>query len=192
MKLERVLPFAKSILARTVTQGDIAIDATIGNGHDTVFLAELVGESGHVYGFDIQDDAINATSSRLSDHSFTERVTLFKVSHEHAADCLPKGISGRVASAIFNLGYLPGGDKEIITKPESTIQAIEQLFSLMKQGGVIILVIYHGHPGGKIERDAIMEYACQLDQKKAHVLKYQFLNQKNSAPFIIAIEKMQA
>ncbi|MDR0137946.1 class I SAM-dependent methyltransferase [Metabacillus idriensis] len=192
MKLERVLPFAKSILSKAVTEGDIAIDATIGNGHDTVFLAELVGETGHVYGFDIQDDAIHATSARLSEHSLTDRVTLFKESHEKADDCLPAAVSGNIASAIFNLGYLPGGDKEIVTKPESTIGAIEQLFSMMKQGGVIILVIYHGHPGGKMERDALLEYAGKLDQKKAHVLQYQFLNQKNSAPFVIAIEKMQA
>lgn len=191
MKLERVLPFSKTLLKMAIEQGDIAIDATIGNGHDTVYLAELVGENGHVYGFDIQDDAIKATASRLSENGLSGRVTLFKESHENAAACLPESAVGNAAAAIFNLGYLPGGDKEVVTKPQSTIHAIEQLFNVMKPGGIIVLVIYHGHPGGKQERDAVLEYVQQLDQKQAHVLQYQFLNQKNSAPFIVAIEKMQ-
>lgn len=191
MKLERVLPFSKTLLKMAIEHGDLAIDATIGNGHDTVFLAELVGENGHVYGFDIQADAIKATASRLSANGLSGRVTLFKESHENADACLPESAAGNTAAAIFNLGYLPGGDKEIFTKPQSTIQAIEQLFDLMKTGGIIILVIYHGHPAGKQERDAVLEYVQHLDQKQAHVLQYQFLNQKNSAPFLIAIEKMQ-
>lgn len=190
MKLERVLPFSRTLMKMAIKHGDVAIDATIGNGHDTVFLAELVGENGHVYGFDIQEDAMEATASRLSKNGLSDRVTLFKESHENAAACLPESAVGNASAAIFNLGYLPGGDKEIVTKPQSTIHAIEQLFKVMKMGGIIVLVIYYGHRGGEIERDAVVEYVRQLDQKQAHVLQYQFLNQKNSAPFIIAIEKM--
>lgn len=187
MKLERILPFARTLLEKAVQPGDIAVDATIGNGHDTVFLANLVGETGHVYGFDIQEAAIEKTKQRLQEKGLERRTTLFLKGHEFAAECLPP--STEIAGAIFNLGYLPGGDKTIVTTPETTISAVEQIFSMLKQEGIMILVIYHGHPEGAIERDHLMKFAHQLDQMQAHVLKYQFINQQNHPPFIIAIEK---
>lgn len=192
MTLERVLTFAKTLLSRAAAEGDIAIDATIGNGHDTVFLAELVGESGHVYGFDIQEEAVRATSERILQAGYADRVTLFKESHENLADFIPEKWHGKAAGAIFNLGYLPGGDKSIVTRPDSTLKAVEQLLSVLKKGGIMILVIYHGHEEGKAERDAVLDFVQKIPQKEAHVLKYQFMNQKNDAPFIVAIEKMKA
>ncbi len=96
-----------------------------------------------------------------------------------------------VAAAIFNLGYLPGSNHDIITRPHTTIQAIENILKLLKVGGLIVLVIYHGHPGGKEERDKVIDYVSQLPQKYVHVLKYAFLNQQNDPPFVIALEKMK-
>lgn len=189
MTLMNILPFARFLLERAVTEGDLAIDATVGNGHDTVYLAELVGDSGHVFGFDIQPEAIAATTARLSEHGLHDRVTLFQQSHSELLTALPSDVYGRIAGAVFNLGYLPGGDKQIVTQPESTIQAVEQLLSIMKPGGVIVLVVYHGHPEGKIERDALLDYVRSLDQQHTHVLKYEFLNRRNDPPFIIALEK---
>jgi hypothetical protein len=87
------------------------------------------------------------------------------------------------------LGYLPGSDKSVVTKPETTISAIQQLLEIMVPEGIIILVIYHGHTEGAIERDALMSYCQDIDQKKAHVLQYRFMNQQNNPPFIVAIEK---
>ena len=98
-------------------------------------------------------------------------------------------IIGNVDAAIFNLGYLPKGDKSIVTKPETTIQAIESIFKLLSTEGIIVLVIYHGHEEGQIERDELLKYLENFDQSKAHILKYQFINQVNHAPFICAIEK---
>lgn len=189
MTLMNILPFARFLLERAVTEGDLAIDATVGNGHDTVYLAELVGDSGHVFGFDIQPEAIAATTARLSEQGLRDRVTLFQQSHSELLTALPSDVYGRIAGAVFNLGYLPGGDKQIVTQPESTIQAVEQLLSIMKPGGVIVLVVYHGHPEGKIERDALLDYVRSLDQQHTHVLKYEFLNRRNDPPFIIALEK---
>ncbi|WP_456277926.1 class I SAM-dependent methyltransferase [Bacillus sp. AK128] len=186
MKLERILPFARTLLTKVIEPGDLAIDATVGNGHDTVFLAELVGEVGHVYGFDIQSEAISQTQARLQKHSLQNRVTLFRQGHEHISKLIP---ANPVSGAIFNLGYLPGGDKEIVTTPNTTISAIEQILTLLKPEGIIVLVIYHGHPEGQTERDQLLEYVSNIDQMKAHVLQYQFLNQQNHPPFIIAIEK---
>ncbi|OQP06457.1 rRNA methyltransferase [Geobacillus sp. 46C-IIa] len=191
MTLMNILPFARFLLAGAVTEGSLAIDATVGNGHDTVYLAERVGDRGHVFGFDIQPEAIGATAARLAERGLHGRVTLFQQSHSELLTALPRDVHGRIAGAVFNLGYLPGGDKQIVTKPESTIQAVEQLLSVMKPGGVIVLVVYHGHPEGKIERDALLDYVRSLDQQHVHVLKYEFLNRRNDPPFIIALEKRQ-
>ncbi|AMX82546.1 rRNA methyltransferase [Geobacillus subterraneus] len=192
MTLMNILPFARFLLAGAVTEGDLAIDATVGNGHDTVYLAERVGDRGHVFGFDIQAEAIAAAAARLAERGLHGRVTLFQQSHSELLTALPCDVHGRIAGAVFNLGYLPGGDKQIVTKPESTIQAVEQLLSVMKPGGVIVLVVYHGHPEGKIERDALLDYVRSLDQQHVHVLKYEFLNRRNDPPFILALEKRQA
>ncbi|SOC36645.1 class I SAM-dependent methyltransferase [Ureibacillus acetophenoni] len=185
MKLQRVLQYAKFLLTESIEKGEVVVDATAGNGHDTLFLAELVGENGHVYSFDIQQDAVNATINRLKESGLENRATVILDGHQHVT----KYFSGEIAGAVFNLGYLPGANHEIITKGETTIQAIEGLLNLLKVNGMIVLVIYHGHEGGKAERDAVLNYVSNLPQKYVQVLKYEFLNQKNDPPFIVAIEK---
>jgi predicted methyltransferase len=189
MKLDPVLSFAKNLLDKAVKNGDIAVDATLGNGYDTVFLAELVGEQGEVYGFDVQDEAVIATKDRICQHGLSDRVALFHCGHEHILEMVPRTCHGKVAGAIFNLGYLPGGDKTIVTKPKTTIAAIGQLLEIMKPEGIIVIVIYDGHPGGAEERDSLLQFFQKIDQKAAHVLQYQFINQKNNPPFLVAIEK---
>ena len=187
MKLDRILPFARLLLEKAVKPGDIAIDCTMGNGHDTVFLANLTGPDGHVYSFDIQQSAVLKTKERLLSTGLDERVTLVHAGHERLQEFVhpDKPVTG----AIFNLGYLPGGDKEIITTAPTTIQAVLQLLDIMEPEGIIVLVIYHGHPGGDIERDELIKFVSELSQDTAHVLEYRFMNQKNNPPFIIAIEK---
>ncbi|WP_442595610.1 class I SAM-dependent methyltransferase [Neobacillus sp. D3-1R] len=189
MKLERVLQFAKTLIEKTVVPGDIVVDATLGNGHDTLFLANLVGDEGKVYGFDIQEQAVLNSQARLEEHHVVHRAVLFQEGHEKLQQFIPLFEHGKIKAAIFNLGYLPGSDKAIVTKPDTTILAIEQLLNMMTPEAIIVLVIYHGHPEGAIEKDQLMEYVKQLDQKEARVLLYQFLNQQNDPPFIVAIEK---
>lgn len=190
MKLDKILPFAKNLLKKAVQPGDIVIDATVGNGYDTVFLAELIKESGHVYGFDIQEEAIFTSQQRLVKHCLSDRATIFHSGHEHLSKLIPDIYHGKVTGAIFNLGYLPGSDKTIVTQPETTISAMQQLLEIMAPEGIIVLVIYHGHKGGAEERDSLLNYCQQIDQKTAHVLQYQFINQQNHPAFIIAIEKI--
>jgi tRNA A58 N-methylase Trm61 len=189
MKLKRVLQFAKTLMEKSISDGDIAVDATLGNGYDTLFLAKLVGESGKVYGFDVQEQAIKNSKSLLLEHGLEKRTELFRKGHEHLIESIPISYHGNVKAAIFNLGYLPGSDKSIVTMPETTIAAIEQLLEILSPEGLIVLVIYHGHPKGQTERDELMKYVQSIDQKLARVLLYQFLNQKNHPPFIVAIEK---
>lgn len=187
MKLERVLQFAQTLLKDTITEGEIAVDATAGNGHDTLFLAQLVGDDGFVYAFDVQKQAVDATLHRLLDHALEHRALVMHTGHENIA----KHITKPVAGAIFNLGYLPGGDHTIVTQSNTTVTAIDSLLKLLKVGGMIVLVVYHGHEGGKEERDEVIRFVSDLPQKNVHVLRYEFINQKNDPPFIIALEKVK-
>ncbi|MFB7139127.1 class I SAM-dependent methyltransferase [Gottfriedia sp. NPDC056225] len=189
MILERILPYARKLLQSALKEGDITVDATVGNGHDTVFLAKIVGENGHVYGFDIQDVAIQKTTERIANENVSKQVTLVQRSHADVKDVIPVSLHGKLKGAIFNLGYLPGSDKKIVTVPASTISAIEQLIEIMAPEGIVVVVIYHGHEGGDIEKDALMNFAQNIPQDLAHVLTYRFLNQANNPPFILAIEK---
>jgi len=184
MKLLRVLPSAMQLLAETVLPGEIVVDATAGNGYDSLFLAEHVGEQGHVYSFDIQQAALTSTAKRLGE--LTNRVSLILDSHENVDQYVTKEIAG----AMFNLGYLPSGeDLSIVTQPESTIKAIHKLLNMLKVGGIISIVVYNGHVGAANERKALLNYVHSLEQSDVQVIKYEQINQQNDPPFLIAIEK---
>ncbi|MBA3927439.1 tRNA (mnm(5)s(2)U34)-methyltransferase [Listeria rustica] len=187
MNLKSILPFSHDLLTRLILPGDTVVDATIGNGHDTAFLANLVGVNGHVFGFDIQQEAIEATTQLLTEKHVADQATLLRESHANMIELLPQ--QTEIKAAIFNLGYLPGGDKTITTLADSTIKAIEAALSLLTIGGIVILVIYHGHPEGQTEKSAVLRYTEALPQEQFHVLEYRFINQRNNPPFVIAIEK---
>ncbi|GLB46718.1 rRNA methyltransferase [Philodulcilactobacillus myokoensis] len=186
MKLNSSLKFSHYLLENNINYGDTAIDATVGNGNDTLFLSKLVGKTGHVYGFDIQKLAINNTKNKLQSHKKENCVTLFQTSHDQIFKLLGQK---QIKAAIFNLGYLPGGNKKIITHANTTIKAIQACLKLLKTNGMVILVIYYGHPGGIDEKNHIESFTSHLDQKKYNVLKYQFINQVNEPPILIAIQK---
>lgn len=182
MTLQRVLPFTKNLLQQVVSAGDFAVDATAGNGHDTLFLAQLTGPSGKVYAFDIQRQAIEATRLRVADYS---NVELFQASHAEISTHMHEPIS----AAVFNLGYLPKGDHSIITQSDSTVQAIQQCLELLKENGLVLIVVYSGHEGGSKERDAVLDFVCALPQASYDAIRYELINQRHSPPFLIAIEK---
>src|SRR5699024_11143659 len=109
--------------------------------------------------------------------------------HANFAEHLPSCTKENIVAIIFNLGYLPKSDEKIITQPASTKKAITQLLPYVKTGGRIVLVIYHGHVGGEIENDAVLKGAAELDQQQDQVLQYQFINQQNTPPVVVAIER---
>ncbi|GAY72757.1 tRNA (mnm(5)s(2)U34)-methyltransferase [Lentilactobacillus kosonis] len=171
-----------------VNPGDHVIDATMGNGHDTLFLSQLVHTTGHVSAFDIQPTAIKSTAQLLSDNQiFDDNYTLYQVSHSKISEVIPK--EHKIKAAIFNLGYLPGGDKTIITHHETSIPAIKQCLNLLETHGLVIVVLYYGHPGGEDEKKAIIDFAQSLDQHEFNVLQYQFINQIQAPPICLAFEK---
>ncbi|QKY69750.1 class I SAM-dependent methyltransferase [Lentibacillus sp. CBA3610] len=183
-----IINYSHYLMEEVVNKGDTVIDATCGNGHDTLFLSRHVGENGHVFAFDIQNQAITNTKARLAQNGLTN-ATIIKDSHSNFIHHMPVDKLTRLGGAIFNLGYLPGSDKSVVTQSETTILAIEGILSHIKQNGIVVLVVYHGHEGGDQEREQLMRYARLLNQELYHVLYYGFINQKNDPPFILAIQK---
>ena len=183
--MKRIIPYAHGLLQEVVQDGDVAIDATCGNGHDTLLLSRLVGINGEVHSFDIQEQAITNTSQLLKENDVTN-VQLHLDGHENVDKYLH---DKAIRAAIFNLGYLPGEDHSIITKPETTIEAIQKIQDRLVTGGRIVLVIYHGHEGGREEKESVVSYCEALDQKHFEVTRYEFINQINLPPFVVAIEK---
>lgn len=186
MSLLRILPFAHQLLQSHLHTGDIAVDGTMGNGNDTLLLAQLVGDTGRVYAFDIQETALTATAQKLQQANLTHRVSLLHTGHQHIAQHVPQG----VAVAVYNFGYLPRGDHSITTLPETSLMAVQATLNLLRQQGLLVLVLYHGHEMGKHESRALVDWAMALPQGEFRVLRYEFINQQNCPPFIIAIEKL--
>ena len=186
--IKGILQYAHHLLEETVEKGETVIDATCGNGNDTLFLSKLAGSSGHVFAFDIQEQAIASTKQILTEHECTN-VTLIHDSHSFIEKYIPNELHGKIGGAIFNLGYLPKSDKSVITKSDSTITAIAAILSCLKKDGLIVIAVYHGHEGGKEEKDSVLEYVRGLNQKEFNVLQYHFINQKNSPPFLLAVQK---
>jgi len=133
-----------------------------GNGHDTAFLAQHTGDSGHVYAFDIQHQAIENTQRRLQQLELDQRVTLIKDSHEHFLTHLPVSYQGQISVIMFNLGYLPGSDKNCITRTASTLKALNQSLHLLNAGGALSVMLYPGHAGGQEETDAVLGWGSKL------------------------------
>ena len=148
---------AHELVRAVLKPGDIAIDATAGNGHDTQFLAECVGPRGTVYSFDIQESALHATARRLASAGL-ENVTLILRNHAEMRDALPTGLVRNVAAVMFNLGYLPGGDKRLVTKSDSTLTAIQAALPLMAPSGIMTIIAYPGHTGGGNEARQVQDF----------------------------------
>ncbi|MFY8001490.1 MAG: tRNA (mnm(5)s(2)U34)-methyltransferase [Candidatus Kapaibacteriota bacterium] len=165
-----------------------AIDATVGNGYDTLLLAECVGENGMVFGFDIQDMSMART--RLEKHGLAKRVTLFQTGHEtmlsHIADSADAGAS----AIIFNLGYLPNGDKSLVTTRQTTLAALSQSLMLLKRGGILSVACYSGHPGGEEETNAVLGWAKALPHEEYSVLHHHLLNRQRASPELVVVQKI--
>lgn len=155
MAIKNLNNFVHEKLQRYIKVGDIVIDATVGNGFDTAFLAEAVSASGKVYGFDIQEEAINRTKQLLKEKNLFHQVELLNVGHQYMLETLRETVVGKVSVVMFNLGYLPRGDKRIVTRADSTVAALEASLKLIRPGGVISVMAYRGHAGGREEYETV-------------------------------------
>lgn len=181
--IKRPLHLSHDFLAEVLDDGAVAVDATMGNGNDTAFLAQHAKK---VYAFDVQEQALKSTQERLEKQAISNSQLILD-GHQN----LDKYVSEPIRAAIFNLGYLPSADKTVITKPDTTLVAIEKILERLEIGGRLAIMIYYGHEGGDMEKDAVLEYVNQLDQWLFTVMLYQPLNQINQPPFLVMIEKLK-
>lgn len=174
------------ILREHIRPGDICIDATAGRGKDTLFLSQLVGASGQVTAFDIQQDAVDSTRELLKANGMDERSRVVLDSHANMAKYAEPGT---VSAITFNFGWLPGGDHSVFTHAESSIAAIEAGLSLLRDEGIMTLIIYYGRETGFAERDALLSYLPTIDSDIYTVVEMPFVNRTNCPPIPIVILK---
>ena len=178
-----LLDLQKHFILSHLKEGDIAVDFTMGNGHDTEFLSKTVGESGHVFAFDIQPQALESTSDNLKKANCPNNYTLILDSHHNAK----KYVDVPIKAGMFNLGYLPGSDKTVTTMRSTTLPAIEAAIDLMDKDAIILVAVYPGHKEGEEEGKLICEYLSTLSRYKVCATKINILNSPTS-PFFIIIE----
>ena len=178
-----LLDLHKQFILTHIGEGDVVVDFTMGNGHDTEFLSKTVGESGHVYAFDIQQSAVDSTARNLEAAGCPENYTLICDSHHN----VKKYVEGPIKAGMFNLGWLPGGDKSITTMRETTMPAIEAAIDLLGDDAILNIAVYPGHPEGDAEGKMICEYLSGLSRYKVCATKIKILNSPTS-PFFIIIE----
>jgi hypothetical protein len=191
---------AHNLIREVLRPGDIAIDTTVGNGHDTLFLIEQVAPSGKVFGFDIQLAAIESTRARVDSCRTGEiaggdapvqmvNLTLIQANHADMCDKIPERYHGGIGAIIFNLGYLPGGDKRIITQTNSTISALNSASRLLSSNGIITVLAYPGHQGGDLETTEVNNWCTQLDMDQFKTDIICSSENKESAPKLFVIYK---
>lgn len=190
------LEMAHWVLKDIIKTNDVVVDATMGNGYDTQFLAEL---GANVYAFDVQEEALNATEKRLDDAGIKNQIFEKNLSNLLTEPLVNLVLSGHeklseyvkepIKAAIFNLGYLPKTDKSVVTKADTTLTALDALTNQLVVGGRIAIMIYYGHEGGMEEKDAVIKWTSSLPQKDWEVTSYAPLNQIHTPPILVLIEK---
>ena len=179
-----LLALHKQFILAHLGEGDVAVDFTMGNGHDTAFLAKTVGEAGHVYAFDVQEQALQCTRELLAREGCPDNYTLILDSHHKVKEY----VKTPIRAGMFNLGYLPGSDKSVTTMRVTTMPAIEAAIDLLDHGGVLTVAVYPGHEEGDAEGKMLYDYFGTLDRKKICCTQIRILNSPTS-PFFTVVEK---
>ena len=180
----RPTALAQDILRRLIRPGDWVIDATAGNGHDTLFLAGCVGPAGRVLAFDIQEAALASTRSRVGEAAWVEFF------HESHAKMATHTAAGSVTAVMFNLGYLPGETHDLTTEAGETLAALEIAAQLLKSGGVLSVICYPGHPAGSAEASAVEEWMTARAAQGWRVARYGAVGTRRAAPFLLLAGKI--
>lgn len=178
-----LLQMHKLFLGAHIKEGDTVVDFTMGNGHDTLYLSNAVGETGHVFAFDIQEQALQNTRTLLTEQHAPQNYTLILDSHAN----MLRYIHSPFRAGVFNLGWLPGADKSVTTQHESTLAAIEAALTLLQHDGILLIAVYPGHPEGTVEGQLVEERLAQISRFHMSVSKFQIINSPAS-PFFFAIE----
>jgi len=180
--------WAKELIENAVFPGACVIDATMGNGYDTAWLCELVGERGKVFAFDVQQEAVDRTRERLEQAGLAQQAELFCMGHEHMAEVIHQ----QADAIVFNLGWLPGAEHGVTTQTSTTLQAVNAALDLLKEEAVMTICIYPGHEEGTREKNALFEWAGGLDDRRYDAMLKCYVNQPNDPPQMLAIRKKKS
>ena len=178
------VPLSHLLLRRFIQPGNRVADATCGNGKDTLLLADLVGEAGHVWAFDIQQEALDRTAQRLAEQNLQQRVSLVHAGHEQMQELVEPPLHG----IVFNLGWLPGAPREVATCTTTTLTALEASLQLLAPAGLVLITCYPGHAGGDQEAAAVQEWVAGLSSRSYFVWRMGQLNVPSDAPFCLLIQ----
>ncbi len=184
---ERLTAAAASWIEAALFDGALAVDATVGNGYDALFLAHRVGPKGKVLGFDVQKAALAGAREILKFVGSLDRVSLIHDSHTRLADHLPEGAA--IEGAMFNLGYLPRGNRQIITRPETTVMALRSVLEHLADRGRVTLLVYRGHEGGVLEYQEVRRYLELLPEDGWLVEELASKSDSPIAPRLFRIQK---
>ena len=181
-----LLALQKQFILAHLGAGDVAVDFTMGNGNDTLFLSETVGESGRVYAFDVQESALTATRAHLTANGAPENYTLICASHHRVCEFVGEPIK----AGMFNLGYLPGSGSTVTTLRKTTMAAVEAALSLLAPDGILLIAVYPGHEEGRLEGEMLAEYFASLNRYTYCASRFQILNSP-TAPYFFVIERKE-
>lgn len=186
----RLTEQAHQLIAEVLPLGGRAIDATSGNGHDTLFLAQQVGSGGHVFAVDIQPEAIATTQLRLAAAGWAKNCDLRVLDHAQLGQALPSAFRGTTDSVLFNLGYLPGGDHTLITQVTTTLPALQASLEALRKGGRLVTVVYPGHEGGLEESAQVAEFGerCAAQGHEVHIYHHNPLTRN---PWILSVTRRE-
>jgi len=188
--LPRLTEIAHSLVSLWLRPGDLAIDATAGNGHDTALLARLVGPQGGVLALDVEPQGLENTRLKLVEEgSWGSHIQLVLGSHARLGQLTPQAWAGQVRVIMFNLGYRPHSETPVPTQLVSTLSALGQSLSILAEDGLLSVVVYRAHAGGEAETEAILEWATGLDDRMWHVARYDLPNIRSRPPILLAIHK---
>lgn len=195
--VDDLIPLSRRALAKAFAAGrqngaPFAVDATMGNGHDTLFLTDAVGENGLVWAFDVQRNAHETTRRRFAAEApnLLPRVHFCLAGHETANEVLPPDAQGRVWGVTFNLGFLPGSDKQVVTRTETTLAALQDIAAMTALGGVVSVHCYLGHAGGEDEGRAVEAWFAALPWDAWRVAQYSFVNKAWNKEILFLAERI--
>lgn len=188
MQILNPVSIAHKLIQHRVCDAEIIVDATAGKGNDTLYFAENSLETAQIYAFDIQAFALDCTREKLKEKGLDKKVKLILDSHSN----IKQYVSQNVDVAIFNLGYLPGGNHEITTTVDTTIPAIKIIIQLLSVGGVVSITAYPGHENGNVEHTYLIEFLSKLPMKNYTVSCWSMINHTSTAPVVYLIEKVRS
>ncbi len=184
-----VVQFAHTLIRQCSNSARFALDATAGQGFDTLFLADLVGEDGRVLALDIQQEALDKTMMELQRHSLEQRVLLERRSHDELDEILPRIAFPKLDLVMYNLGYLPGSDKLCTTQAHSTIESLKQASRYMIAGSVLSVCVYRAHAGAEDEYEQLLLWLQTLDPTMFRVQQYRALLSPKAPECFIVVKK---